>query len=217
MTRTRADRLEGRRRRSRFDEHRSERRDQLLDAATEVVRRLGPATTMEAIAAEVGVAKPVLYRYFGDRSGLFDALAARFGSTLVATLTTALALELPPREQVTAAIDAYVGVLEDDPHVYRFATTRLRSDSGAPGGVLDHAISMLARGLSDALHAGGRDAGPAEVWAAGIVGMVHVATDRWVAHPVLSKAVLVEHLANLVWSGLGSVLDATDAETRAVR
>ena len=217
MTRTRADRLEGRRRRSRFDEHRSERRDQLLDAATQVVRRLGPATTMEAIAAEVGVAKPVLYRYFGDRSGLFDALAARFGSTLVATLTTALALGLPPREQVTAAIDAYVGVLEDDPHVYRFATARLRSDSGAPGGVLDHAVSMLARGLGDTLHAGGRDAGPAEVWAAGIVGMVHVATDRWVAHPVLSKAVLVEHLANLVWSGLGSVLDATDAETGAGR
>lgn len=209
MTTTRAERLEGKRQRSRFDEHRSERRDQLLDAATEVVRRLGPATTMEAIAAEVGVAKPVLYRYFGDRSGLFDALAARFGSTLVATLARALALELPPREQVTAAIEAYVGVLEDDPHVYRFATTRLRSDSGA-GGVLDHAISMIARGLGDALHAGGRDAGPAECWAAGIVGMVHVATDRWVAHPVLSKTVLVEHLANLVWSGLGSALDATD-------
>ena len=210
MTRARSERLEARRRRSRFDEHRSERREQLLDAATEVVRRLGPATTMEAIAAEVGVAKPVLYRYFGDRSGLFDALASRFGTTLVGALTAALALELGPRQRVTAAIDAYVGALEADPQVYRFATTRMRPEARTPGGVLDHTISLLARELGDALHAGGRDSGPAEVWAAGIVGMVHVATDRWVTHPVMSKAVLVEHLANLVWSGLDAVLNESD-------
>ena len=198
-----------RRPRSRFDEHRAERRDQLLDAATQVVRRLGADTTMEAIAAEVGVAKPVLYRYFGDRTGLFDALAARFAARLVETLSQALAARLPPREQVAASIDAYVGVLAADPQVYRFATTRMRSGASKPGGVLDEATAMLARSLGEALRTAGRDSGPAELWAAGIVGMVHVATDRWLARQLISRAALVEQLSELLWSGLGAVTGAS--------
>ncbi len=186
----------------RIDDHRTQRRDQLLDAATEVVRRLGPETTMEAVAAEVGVAKPVLYRYFGDRSGLFDALAARFAVTLEQTLAQALESGLPPRQQIESAIDAYVGVLESDPQVYRFATTRMRSGASAPGGALDDATTMLARALGEALRRAGRDSGPAEVWAAGIIGMVHVAADRWLLHPVMTRAALVQHLSELLCSGL---------------
>lgn len=202
----RVERVESRRRaHSRFDEHRTERREELLDAATEVVRRLGADTTMEAVAAEVGVAKPVLYRYFGDRSGLFDALTARFAERMVRSLSEALTLQLPPRRQVESAIDAYVGVLESDPQVYRFATLRMRSEAAEAGGVLDGATTMLARALGEALRAVGRDSGTAEVWAAGVVGMVHVATDRWLAHPVMARTTLVEHLSELLWSGLGAV------------
>lgn len=164
---------------------------------------------MEAIAAEVGVAKPVLYRYFGDRTGLFDALTTRFAGRLVETLSQALASELPPREQVAASIDAYVGVLEADPQVYRFATMRMRSTAPKPGGVLDEATAMLARSLGEALRAAGRDTGPAEVWAAGIVGMVHVATDRWLGRQVVGRAALVEDLTELLWSGLGTVTAAS--------
>jgi AcrR family transcriptional regulator len=184
------------------DDHRAQRRDQLLDAATQVVRRLGPHTTMEAVAAEVGVAKPVLYRYFGDRSGLFDALAARFSTTVEQTVSQALLSGLPPRQQIESAVDAYVGVLESDPQVYRFAFTRMRSGAVAPGGALDGATTMLARELGEALRRAGRDSGASEVWAAGIIGMVHVAADRWLLHPVMTRAALVEHLTALLWNGL---------------
>ena len=207
MTRgTRVDRAESRRRaRSRFEGHRTERREELLDAATEVVRRLGADTTMEAVAAEVGVAKPVLYRYFGDRSGLFDALTARFSERMVRSLRQALAMRLPPRTQVDSAVDAYVRVVESDPQLYRFATLRMRSESANAGGVLDEATTMLTQTLGEALRAVGRDSGFAEVWAAGLVGMVHVATDRWLDHPVMPRAALVEHISELLWSGLGAV------------
>jgi AcrR family transcriptional regulator len=192
----------------RGDDHRIQRRTELLDAATEVVRRLGPDTTMEAVAAEVGVAKPVLYRYFGDRSGLFDALAARFAGALEQTLSEALSSGLPPRQQVEAAIDAYVGVLESDPQVYRFATTRMRSEPSGRDGAFDDATTVLARALGEACRRAGRDSGPAEVWAAGIIGMVHVAADRWLRHPVMTRAALVDHLSELLWSGLDAVTAA---------
>lgn len=174
-----------------------------MDTATAVVRRLGADTTMEAIAAEVGVAKPVLYRYFGNRSGLFDALAARFGSHLVAQMTVALGRDLPPRELLVAGIDAYVAVLETDPQVYRFVTSRVQSDATKFASVLDEATTLLSRLLGDRLRAAGRDSGPAEVWAGGIVGMVHVAADRWLVRPVQSRSTLVEQLSELLWSGLG--------------
>jgi len=198
-----------RRRRSRFEAHRGERREELLDTATDVVRRLGADTTMEAIAAEVGVAKPVLYRYFGNRSGLFDALSNRFGTRLVETMAAALGRDLPARERLVAGIDAYVGILEADPQLYRFVTTRVQSDAARIGSVLDQATVLLARVLSDELRTAGRDSGPAEIWAGGIVGMVHVAADRWLARPMQSRSTTVEQLSELLWSGLGAVVAAT--------
>lgn len=198
---------------SRREGHRVERREALLDAATEVVRRLGPATTMEAVAAEVGVAKPVLYRYFGDRSGLFAALADRFARRLLDAMAGALARDLGPRQLLEAGIDTYVGILEADPQLYRFVTSRPGGEAGATGAVLDEVVVMLARLLGDRLRAAGRDTGRAEVWAAGVVGTVHVATDRWLSRPVPSRAAFVAQLAELLWDGLAgaSGRDVTEA------
>ena len=50
------------------------RREQLLNAADRVVQREGPGASMNAIAAEAGITKPILYRHFGDRNGLIGAL-----------------------------------------------------------------------------------------------------------------------------------------------
>jgi len=53
------------------------RRRELLEAADRVVLRDGPQASMNAIAAEAGITKPILYRHFGDKNGLYAALAAR--------------------------------------------------------------------------------------------------------------------------------------------
>lgn len=47
---------------------------ELLDAADQVIRRDGPSVSMEVIAADT---KPILYRHFGDKGGLYTALAVR--------------------------------------------------------------------------------------------------------------------------------------------
>ena len=56
---------------------RDARRESLLAAADLVVQRDGPSASMSAIAAEAGITKPILYRHFGDKSGLYAALAER--------------------------------------------------------------------------------------------------------------------------------------------
>ena len=50
-------------------------RDRVLAAAERCIERHGIAkTTMEDIALEAGMSRPVVYRYFSDREDLFIAI-----------------------------------------------------------------------------------------------------------------------------------------------
>src|SRR5688572_28110997 len=75
---------------------RATRRAELMEAAVRAIRRDGPLVSMDAIAAEAGVTKPIVYRHFGDRVGLASALAEQYGAALVAELDEALRQDLPP-------------------------------------------------------------------------------------------------------------------------
>jgi hypothetical protein len=55
----------------------------------------------------------------------------------------------------------------------------------------------------------GADDTPAELWAHGIVGMVHMAGDWWVERRPFSRDEMVDHIVHLLWDGLGS-LDTRD-------
>lgn len=61
----------------------NEQRARLLQSAQRAIHRSGPQISMDDIAAEAGITKPIVYRHFGDRRGL--ALALRdtaFGAML---------------------------------------------------------------------------------------------------------------------------------------
>ena len=47
------------------------------------IREIGPGVTMEQLAKAGGVTKPILYRHFGDRDGLIQAIAERFSNDLL--------------------------------------------------------------------------------------------------------------------------------------
>ncbi|WP_241780227.1 TetR family transcriptional regulator, partial [Streptomyces wadayamensis] len=96
------------------------RRRELLDAADRVVLRDGPGASMNAIAAEAGITKPILYRHFGDKGGLYSALAKRHTDALLASLRAALDAPADRRERVEATLDTYLAAIEARPQVYRF-------------------------------------------------------------------------------------------------
>ena len=81
---------------------RDERERQLLDVAEEVFAEHGyQDTTMELIAAEAGITKPVIYDHFGSKENLLVAVVARAREDLLAS--TAAALDaLPPHSSVEA-------------------------------------------------------------------------------------------------------------------
>src|SRR5438270_2617981 len=106
--------------RSRGAERRAERRETLVEAAIECIRREGAGASMEDIAREAGVTKPILYRHFRHRADLEDAIATRFTEDIAAQLRNVLRNQGHPLELLVAAIDSYVRVVERDTEIYRF-------------------------------------------------------------------------------------------------
>jgi len=120
-------------------------REELLDAAERVVLRDGPSASMNAIAAEAGITKPILYRHFDDKAGLYVALADRHIETLLERLRLALTRPLPRRERTEAAIDAWLRLVEGNPALYRFLVQRGQAEEPQ---VRDR-VAMFQRRLGD--------------------------------------------------------------------
>lgn len=160
---------------------------------------------MEAMAVEAGVTKPILYRHFGDRDGLVDALAERFFGEFGERLGGTLGEDRDPRALLRDGIDSYVSFIEADPATYRFLMQQGGHRSGETITTLAHQIGRrIAAVLGDQLSAAGLDTGAAEPWAYGIVGMVHLAGDWWVDRQTMSRERLVGYLTTILWTGLAA-------------
>ncbi|HXA34052.1 MAG TPA: TetR/AcrR family transcriptional regulator [Acidimicrobiales bacterium] len=182
---------------------RSTQRAHLIESAITVIQREGPGASMDQMAAQAGVTKPILYRHFSDRAGLVKAIAEFAFSEVSAGLEAALHANATPRDLVESTIDTYLVFIESDPDVYRFLVQRGVSEAGVSiNDYIWQTSRQVAVVLGEALRAAGLDSGPAEVWAFGIVGMVHASGDWWLERRTMPRARLTEYLTSLVCDGL---------------
>jgi AcrR family transcriptional regulator len=190
-------------------ERRAARREELLEAADRVIRRDGPDTSMAEIASEAGITKPILYKHFGDKGGLYQAVAERYVLMLMAELRRSLAGQLDPRSRIRTTIDTYVSFIDKDREAYRFLMHRAVGERPEAQATVADFIRQLGREiavvLGEELRGLGVDSGGAEPWANGIVGMVHLACDRWLEEPTMSRDALVDYLTTLLWSGFSQI------------
>jgi AcrR family transcriptional regulator len=181
------------------------RRDQLLEAADRVVQRDGSAASMNVIAAEAGITKPILYRHFGDKGGLYRALAERHIDVLLDRLRSALATRGGLRARTQATVDAYLASVEEQPQVYRFLLERAAVEvpdvRGQVVGFVRRFGDELAGGIANEPELAGIDPSRAVVWAHAIAGMVQATGDWWLDHPEVPRANVVDQLVALLWDG----------------
>ena len=100
------------------------RREQLLDAAIAVIVRDGYAgVSVEAIAREAGVTRPVVYGVFDGLAPLLTALLDRQEARALAQLEAALsdgdALLTSPDDFLVDAAVRMIDAITDDPHTWR--------------------------------------------------------------------------------------------------
>lgn len=94
---------------------RDERMEQTLRAAHELFAERGyAAVTMEEIAAAVGVTKPLLYNYFGNKERLYIACMERAGDSLTRTVGEAIADAASPGDALASGVRAFFAFLDSD-------------------------------------------------------------------------------------------------------
>jgi AcrR family transcriptional regulator len=197
-------------RRDRWSAHRAERRRQFVDAALRVLERHGPELLMDAVAAEAGVTKPVLYRYFSDKAELVEALAERGSEILAEGLLPAIKAGTPALASVRDGVGAYFAVIDEYPNLYWLLARHVVIEDGRLSGPVQRNKESIASALTAVIgdHAWvlGLDSGGAEPWAYGITGLVQSVGEWWLQRRSMSRAHVVDLVTQLIWAALSGML-----------
>jgi AcrR family transcriptional regulator len=201
----------------RWSGHREQRRQQFIEAALRVLSAQGPDLPMDAVAAEAGVTKPVLYRYFSDKAALVNALGEAGSAFLLDRLLPAIQADGPPLARVRDAVSAYFAVIDEYPNLYWLLARWPAAEGSAASGVVLRDRELIATTLTavigDYLRTFSLDSGAAEPWAYGITGLVQTTGEWWLQRRSMSRVHVVEYVTRLIWAALSGVLrDAAGIE-----
>jgi AcrR family transcriptional regulator len=109
------------------------RREQLLDATKTIVDRDGfHAVSIEAVAREAGITRPIVYGHFRDLPGLLDALVDREAARALSQLALVLPSNPGTRDPADVLLDsmrAYLRAAQADPATWKLV---LMPPEGAP-------------------------------------------------------------------------------------
>jgi AcrR family transcriptional regulator len=128
------------------------RREQLLDVTKAIVAEDGfHAVSIERVAREGGISRPIVYGHFDDLAGLLDALVIREGARALEQVGEVLGGDL------LSALGGYLEAVRADPDTWRLV---LVPQEGAPA-VLHERIALgraaIVRRLAARLEPGGLD------------------------------------------------------------
>jgi AcrR family transcriptional regulator len=204
----------------RWQGHREQRRVDLVDATIRAIRDNGAAVGMDEIAAAAGTSKTVIYRLFGDKAGLYRAVADRIDERVFRHVSAALARpaghesgedgQTDPSRVVASTVDAYLSVVEADPEVYRFVVSRPLVGRALPDDPVEATTDRVVELLVRAFPTSQTSPDVARTWALALVGAVHAVADDWLLTPARPpREVLVATLTQLAWHGLAPVLGPT--------
>jgi AcrR family transcriptional regulator len=115
---------------------REERREQLLDVTKAIVGELGlHGVSIDRVAREAGISRPIVYEHFTDLNGLLSALLDREGGRALGQLMAFMprvkpgAGGAPVLDVLLAALTGYLEAVHADPITWRLV---LMPPEGAP-------------------------------------------------------------------------------------
>jgi AcrR family transcriptional regulator len=168
---------------------RAERERQILDVAIDEFGRRGYAkASIEAIASAAGISKPLIYGYFGAKSGLYVACVERAGAEFASAIEEVLAGTEPTLKLAEETLRAIFTVLEPRPHAWNMVFDRsVPEDSEAAAAaqrVIARILEQGSRGVSAVLAASGISdpldlSALSDVWASAVTALVN----WWLKHP----------------------------------
>jgi len=178
-------------------------REHVLDAAERVIRRDGAGSSLEAVAVEAGVTKPIVYDRVGGRADLADALAERLADRMVLATRTALAGETLSQTGLTRFIEANLRTVADHRELFLYVTGGTTEQTAIGRlSLAERSTTPLTKTLAVWRSGIQQDPGVAEAWAFGIVGMLQMVSQWWITQEDLSAAEVAGQISELLWNGL---------------
>src|SRR6266568_5862023 len=184
----------------------ADRRAQLLEVARRVFGHSGfHAVSMEAVAKEAGVTKPILYDHFPSKKDLYLALLDADLAVLHVEVRKALDAPIGNRERIRASFQAYFDFVDEHAEGFRLlmqetvgSEQRFRA---RVEGVRDQILADVAelivkesRGTLDREHA--------EIVALALIGMVETVAQRDPGGRAEKRREAVDVLVRLAWRGI---------------
>jgi len=198
-------------RQTRWDEHKAERRRQILEAAVTVIERGEPGEEIhvQQIAEESGVGRSVIYRHFADRADLDRAVQGYVLGQLRDLLLEEVALTGTIEQIINRIVSTYVDWAAAHPELHRVA----ERDPGTPkGGVgelemavkqlVDEVVQIILLGASVVgVELSEEDTLALEPLIFGVVGMAFGTVRRWLwrEERAPSPEALSAILAQTIW------------------
>jgi AcrR family transcriptional regulator len=183
----------------------AERRRQLMAVARKVFASRGyEGTSIEEVAQQAGVSKPIVYEHFGAKEGLYAAVVDREMDGLVARVIEGVSAG-SPRERFEAAVLAFLTYAQEEPA--GFAVLARDSPTGSARRGLTRVIDDLAQRVGDVFRSEFERAGynpkVAPIYANALIGMVTQVGQWWAAEGrPFSLDHVARHVAALGWMGL---------------
>ena len=198
------------------------RRPLILDAAFAVFLDRGyDGASMDAIAQEAGVTKPVVYSCFASKEELFAALLAREEERILDQIASAIPAraDADPEQTLADALTAFLRAVADSPDAYRV----IFLGSGGANGAIAERVERGRRAQVDAVAAlaeawlamrGVEDpANPARLLAHALVGAAEAAARALLAEPELwEPETMGPMLARMIVRGERAIADLTANE-----
>ncbi|MEX1140969.1 MAG: TetR/AcrR family transcriptional regulator [Thermoleophilaceae bacterium] len=188
---------------------RAERMEQTVAAAHALFAERGyAAVTMDDVAAAVGVTKPLLYNYFGNKEQLYLACLERAGDALVDTVVEAVGTTSEPAEALRAGLRAFFEFVDED----RAAWAVLFDETLPAGGEIADSVAayrtqlreLVSASLLEQIPPPHRDRARTEVEAlsTAVMGAAEALVRWWLRTEAISAADAAELLITTVEPGL---------------
>lgn len=188
-------------------EARAAQRARLLDAAIAAIRRIGPDASVDEMAAEAGVSKPVLYAEFGDKYGIADAIAVeiveRSERDLLAEITRTGTIEMATALRL--GVEGFFDIVTGEPAIYGFIFRSIRTNDK---GLLDNALvrSLQARfELVAGMLVPDADPEVLRVMAHGTFGFMIGAIESWLGSQAPPRDELIDSIVLVLANGLQAI------------
>src|SRR6201989_2208449 len=186
-----------------------ERGEKLLNIGRRLFAERGfEGTSIEEIAAQAGVSKPVVYEHFGGKEGLYAVVVDREVERL--TAGTVARPEGPySKPKCEAAAVSLLRYIEDNADGFRILVrdSNPGSGSGTYGTLLADIAGQVEYIMADFLKSRGPDPKLAPMYSQMMVGMVAFTGQWWLDARKPKLEQVAANMIDLAWNGL-SQLDA---------